>query len=301
MRSGGGSRVGHQDAGRSPGVEKGVLYVVSTPIGNLEDITLRALRILKGADLIAAENVSHTRVLCGHYGIATPLTPYHQHNQKVKGPALVRRLKSGAAVALVSDAGTPGISDPGTWLVRLANEEGIRVCPIPGPSALSAALSVSGLPTQAFVFAGFLPHARGKRRKALRALASSALTLVFYEAPHRIQAMLQDVVEILGDREAVIARELTKIYEEIVRGRAASVRDALAPDRVKGEFTVVVAGTGKEEGAPGGEERILDHIEAGPGDDGLSTRDLARRIAADSGVPFRRVYRECIARKRTGK
>lgn len=297
-RSGNTTRSRQKEGGRPLPGEPGILYVVSTPIGNLEDITLRALRALREADIIAAENVSHTRVLCQHYGIGTPLTPYHQHNQKVKGPALVRKLKSGAVAALVSDAGTPGISDPGTWLVHLAQEEGIRVSPIPGPSALSAALSVSGLPTQAVVFGGFLPHGRGKRRKALRALASSPVTLVFYEAPHRIQGMLEDVIEILGDRETVVAREMTKVYEEIIRGPARAVLEKLVPEKVRGEFTVVIAGAGKDQGAGAEEEQILKGIKTGSREGNLSTRELARRIARDSGLPFRRVYRECIARKR---
>jgi 16S rRNA (cytidine1402-2'-O)-methyltransferase len=284
-----------------PAGEKGVLYVVSTPIGNLEDITLRAIRVLREVRLIAAENVSHTKVLCGQYGIRTRLTPYHQHNQRVKGPALIEALHGGQDIALVTDAGTPGISDPGAWLVRRAAEEGLAVSPVPGASALAAALSVSGLPTQAFLFAGFLPQAGGKRKKALRLLASYTGTLVFYEAPHRIREMLQDVVEILGDRETVLARELTKLYEEVLRGRATAVLARLVPEKVKGEFTVVVGGPGKVAVAGKGAEELLKEIRGGARAGALSTRDLALKIAADSGLPFRRVYRECIAEERKGR
>ncbi|UCF55853.1 MAG: 16S rRNA (cytidine(1402)-2'-O)-methyltransferase, partial [Deltaproteobacteria bacterium] len=179
----------------------GILYIVSTPIGNLEDITLRALRILKSVDLIAAESVKHSRGLCQHYGIKTRLISYNQHNQQEKGPELIRRLKSGSDIALVTNAGTPGVSDPGSLLINQAMEKNINVSPIPGPSAVIAALSVSGLQAERFLFLGFLPNRSSKRRKELKNLISEHRTMVFFEAPHRLQAMLTDLKEILGDRQ----------------------------------------------------------------------------------------------------
>ena len=182
----------------------GTLYVVSTPIGNLEDITLRALRILKEVDLIAAESVEHTRALCRHFGIETRLTGYNQHNQGVKGPALIRKLQQGSSIALVTNAGTPGVSDPGVLLARQAAEGGIRISPVPGPSAVTAALSVSGMRGESFVFCGFLSSRAGKRRGELKELASEKRTLVFFEAPHRIEETLQDLQEVLGDRPMLL-------------------------------------------------------------------------------------------------
>jgi 16S rRNA (cytidine1402-2'-O)-methyltransferase len=221
----------------------GTLYIVSTPIGNLEDITLRALKILKSVDLIAAENVKHSKGLCRHYGIETRLTSYHQHNRNIKGPELIRRLKSGLDIALVTNAGTPAVSDPGGWLINQVLEHNINVSPIPGPSAVMAALSVSGFRVDRFLFIGFLSNKPSRRRKELRNLISEPRTMVFFEAPHRIKAMLMDIKEILGDRQIVVLRELTKVYEEIKRGFVSSILEKLDEGKIRGEFTLVVAGS----------------------------------------------------------
>ncbi|MEA2040173.1 MAG: 16S rRNA (cytidine(1402)-2'-O)-methyltransferase, partial [Thermodesulfobacteriota bacterium] len=221
----------------------GTLYVVSTPIGNLEDITLRALRILKTVHIIAAENVAHTRGLCRNYGIKTLVIGYHQHNEKVKGPELIKRLKSGLDIALVTDAGTPGISDPGAYLVSMAANDGIKATPVPGPSAPIAALSVSGFPTDKFVFMGFLSNRPGKRKNELSKLVSEPRTMIFFESPHRVRAMLIDLREILGDRQIVMQREMTKVFEEAKRGSVSVVLEHLKRSRIRGEFTLVVPGT----------------------------------------------------------
>ena len=217
-----------------------MLYVVATPIGNLEDITLRALRVLREVDVIAAEDTRHTRKLLDRYDIHTPLTSYHEHNERTKAPALVRRLEAGESIALVSDAGTPTISDPGYHLIRVAVEKGVPVTPVPGASAATAALSVCGLATDRFVFQGFLPGRRNRRREMLRQLQDDDRTMVFYEAPHRIRESLADVHEVLGDRAAVVGRELTKVHEELLRGTLSQLAGKL--DQQRGEFVVVVAG-----------------------------------------------------------
>jgi len=222
--------------------KKGILFVVSTPIGNLEDITLRALRILKEVDLIAAEDTRRTGLLLKHFGIETPLTSYFEGNELKKGEWLISRLKEGERIALVSDAGTPGISDPGYRLVRLAIENGIPVIPIPGPSAIITALSTSGLPTDAFLFKGFLPHKSKRRREILQEVKEARETLIFYESPHRITQTLNDMVEILGDREMVLARELTKRYEDILRGKVSQIIEQLKGKKLKGEITLIVSG-----------------------------------------------------------
>lgn len=216
--------------------------MVSTPIGNLEDITLRALRILKEVDLIAAEDTRRTGLLLKHFGIETPLTSYFEGNELKKGEWLMSRLKEGERIALVSDAGTPGISDPGYRLVRLAIENGIPVIPIPGPSAIITALSTSGLPTDAFLFKGFLPHKSKRRREILQEVKEVRETLIFYESPHRLLKTLNDIYEILGDRNIVLARELTKVFEEILRGRVSELIEKIRGRKLKGEITLVVSG-----------------------------------------------------------
>jgi 16S rRNA (cytidine1402-2'-O)-methyltransferase len=226
----------------SPSVGPGILYVVSTPIGNLEDITLRALNVLKEVDLVAAEDTRHTGVLLKHYGIEKRLESYHDFNKERKAPVLIRELKSGRAVAVTSDAGTPGISDPCYLLVRLAIQENIRVVPIPGASAFLSALVVSGLPTDRFTFEGFLPAKSGKRRKRLEELQQEKRTMIFYESPHRFLKTLEDISQIFGERKIVVAKELTKKFEEIKRGTSSEVREYFEKSKVRGELMLVVEG-----------------------------------------------------------
>ena len=222
--------------------EKGTLYIVSTPIGNMEDITLRALRILKEVDLIAAEDTRRTGLLLKHFGIQAPLTSYFEGNELKKGEFILAKLKEGKKVALVSDAGTPGVSDPGFRLIQLAIENQLPIVPIPGSSAVITALSVSGLPTDAFLFKGFLPHKSKKRRDLLKELENVRETIIFYESPHRISETLSDILEILGDREIVLTRELTKVYEEIIRGKVNEIQDQIGDRKLKGEITLVISG-----------------------------------------------------------
>ena len=241
-----------------------MLYVVATPIGNLEDITLRALRVLREVDLIAAEDTRHTRKLLERYDIRTPLTSYHEGNERTKAPVLVRRMEAGENIALVSDAGTPTISDPGYHLVRAAARKGLPVTPAPGVSATTAALSICGLATDRFVFQGFLPAKQGRRRETLRRLRDDDRTMVFYEAPHRIRQSLADMHEILGDRAALVGREMTKVHEELLRGtlsQLAAESDETAP---RGEFVIVVAGRDP----------------AAPVDEGMLRTEIARLLRA---------------------
>ena len=225
-----------------PNSTAGILYIVSTPIGNLEDITLRALRILKMVDLIAAEDTRHTRRLLTHYEIDTPTTSYFEGNQIQKGEMLVTRLKAGASIALVSDAGTPTISDPGYRLLVQCIEAAIPIIPIPGPSACIAAASVAGLPLHNFVFEGFLSPKSGRRKRQLADLCEEKRTLIFYESPHRVIPFLKDVLEVLGDRRVTVARELTKKFEEIFRGTVAEAIEKLQETGARGEFTIVIGG-----------------------------------------------------------
>jgi 16S rRNA (cytidine1402-2'-O)-methyltransferase len=221
---------------------QGTLYIVSTPIGNLEDITLRALRILKEVGLIAAEDTRQTQKLLNHYGIHNPLTSYHDHNKEEKTEVLLQRLKEGGSVALVCDAGTPLISDPGLYLIKRCIQEDISMVPIPGASASVCALSVAGLPTDAFLFEGFLPRKRGKRLKTLESLKTLPHTLIFFESPYRVAQTLKDCLEVLGDRPMVLARELTKVFEELIRGRITEVIEKISKKRVKGEVTFLIEG-----------------------------------------------------------
>lgn len=272
----------------------GTLYVVSTPIGNLEDITLRALEVLKSVDLIAAENVKHTKRLCERYDIKTKITDYHQHNQNTKTEQLINRLKSGSDIALVTDAGTPGISDPGVYLINRGVKEDVKVSPVPGPSAVVAALSVSGLPTARFVFLGFLSNKAGKRKRELEKLASETRTMVFFEAPHRIRAMLKDLREIFGEREMVMLREMTKVFEEAQRGTPSHILESLTSDKIRGEFTLVVAGSESKEKSKGLSKGALNRIEELIKEKTMSIKDIAGLIARDEDVTYRQVYKECL-------
>lgn len=222
--------------------ESGTLYLVATPIGNLGDITFRAVEVLRQADLIAAEDTRRTRRLLTRHQISRPMVSYHDHNKKARSPQLLEALLRGETVALVSDAGTPGISDPAFYLVRLAIEKGVAVVPVPGPTALIAALVVSGLPPDRFVFEGFLPPKAGKRQRRLQDLAEEERTIILFESPHRLLKTLGDILEILGDRRAVVARELTKKFEEVARGTVSQLVESYSRKKPKGEVVVVLAG-----------------------------------------------------------
>ncbi len=265
-----------------------MLYVVATPIGNLEDITLRALRVLREVDLIAAEDTRHTRKLLERYDIRTPLTSYHEGNERTRAPVLVRRMEAGENIALVSDAGTPTISDPGYHLVRAAARKGLPMTPVPGVSATTAALSICGLATDRFVFQGFLPAKQGRRREVLRRLRDDDRTMVFYEAPHRIRESLADMHEILGDRAALVGREMTKVYEELLRGtlsRLAAESDETAP---QGEFVVVVAG--RDQTVPVNEEMLRTEI-ASLLRAGHKVNDVAKLMATTFPLVKRDLYK----------
>jgi 16S rRNA (cytidine1402-2'-O)-methyltransferase len=265
----------------------GTLYVVSTPIGNLEDMTFRAVRILGEVSLIACEDTRHSRILLQHYGIDRPLISYHDHNEQERTEDLIVRLREGGSVALISDAGTPLISDPGYRLVNRAIEEGIAVTPIPGPSAILAALAGSGLPTDSFHFGGFLAAKTSQRRKQLVAVKDIESTLVFYEAPHRILEALADVGEILGDRQVVLTRELTKFHEEFLRGTAAEVLENLrVRPSVKGEMTLLI---GKAVAAPVSDLPVKEAVEALIRS-GVARMDAMKAVARERGMSKREVY-----------
>lgn len=270
----------------------GTLYIVATPIGNLEDITLRALRILKDVQLIAAENKQQTRRLCSHYGIRAKLTVYNQHNSASKGLELVKALKAGSDIALVTSAGTPAVSDPGSLLVNMAQEEYIKVSPIPGPSAMTTALSVCGLKVDRFVFLGFLPNRQGKRRKYLKELLNEQRTMILYEAPHRVLELLNDLKEIFGDRQVAVLRELTKIYEEIRRGRLSDILKDIVKDRIKGEFTIILAGSEKEDDMP--ERDLKKRIGELLKGEKIGAKEIATRLSRELDINYRFVYRECL-------
>jgi 16S rRNA (cytidine1402-2'-O)-methyltransferase len=267
-------------------VTAGRLYVVATPIGNLADITLRALRVLGDVDVIAAEDTRTTRKLLTHHGIATSLVSYHEHNEAVRTPELLERLRSGASVAIVSEAGTPSISDPGYRLVREAIDAKITVEPIPGPSALLAAVVVSGLPSDGFVFEGFLPRRSGERRRRLEELTGERRTLVFFEAPHRLDRTLADMADVLGDRDVALCRELTKLHEEVRRGTLSMLAATLQKTPVKGEIVLVVGGAPHIEGdLDAAITEVLKRTK-----DGESVREATRAVAEARGVPRRALY-----------
>lgn len=268
------------------------LHVVATPIGNLGDISLRALATLAAADAVVAEDTRVTKTLLAHYGIATPLVAYHEHNAAVMRPHLIARLKSGAALALVSDAGTPLISDPGFKLVAEAVAENIEVVSVPGASAVLAALVVAGLPTDRFFFEGFLPPRSGPRRQRIAELAPIPGTLVFFESPRRLAETLADLAAVLGDREAAIARELTKHYETVRRGLLPELAAALAGENPpKGEIVVLVGPPGSE--APRLSQESLD-AKLGKALESLSVKDAAAVVSAETGHPRRKVYARAI-------
>lgn len=269
----------------------GALYIVATPIGNLEDISFRAVRILKEVDLIAAEDTRHTRKLLTHYGIHTPLTSYYRENEREKGEKILTRLHAGESVALVSDAGTPGISDPGTLLVARARESGLTVIPIPGPAAVTTAVSASGYAENGFQFFGFLPAKKGQRQKALESLKDCKTLLVFYESPHRVRPMLDDLFAIFGDRQCCLARELTKNFEEFRYGLLSEQCEYYREEKPRGEFVILVT-PGEEEVLAEKDltETILRYRDQGE----LSLKDAAKQIAGDLGVSRSMVYNEAL-------
>lgn len=273
----------------------GTLYIVATPIGNLEDITLRALRVLKEADLIACEDTRHTRKLLSHFQISKPTVSYHEHNEHERAGELIRKLEGGMNVALVSDAGTPLISDPGFRVVNDAIARGISVVPIPGPSAVIAALSASALPTTEFAFVGFLPARRAARRARLEQLANLEMTLVFYEAPHRIKETLEDARAALGERECVIARELTKLHEEFVRAPLAEIE--LPPGAARGEIVFLIGPAIDrpiEQPEHAATHSILEAVQQLITAEGLDQKDALKRVARARGISKSEAYRRMI-------
>lgn len=283
----------------NPGV--GTLYLVATPIGNREDITLRALRILREVPLIAAEDTRKTRSLLQYYGITTPLTSYFEHNKLTKLDYLLRRLDE-HDVALVSEAGTPGISDPGYELVRAAIAHGFVVTPIPGPSALIAALAASGLPTDRFCFLGFLPRKSGERRRRLAEVAAERATLVLYEAPHRVIETLRDVLDVLGDREMAAAVELTKLYERIHRGTVSELLAYFQETAPRGEFVLVVSGTGlSAEAELVADDATVESLLASAVARGLRAKEAAVEVARLTGRSRREVYDLLLRRGKCDK
>jgi 16S rRNA (cytidine1402-2'-O)-methyltransferase len=285
---------------KSAAESAGCLYVVATPIGNLEDISLRALRILKEADLIACEDTRQTQKLLSHFAFQRRLLSYHEHNEITRAAEIVIELEQGAKVALVSDAGTPAISDPGHRLISLCLRHSIHVVPVPGPSAFVAALAASGMPADQFTFIGFLPSRPTERRKALRSLLSEPRTLVFYEAPHRLLDSLEDALEILGNRPAVIARELTKIYEEFQRGHLENLVAAVRKKAPRGEITLLIGP------ADGSLSHLEDSQTAHPGvplsrrvDEIMAERSIDRKLALkqaarERGISRREAYKQLL-------
>jgi len=271
----------------------GTLYIVATPLGNLEDITLRAIRVLREAAVIACEDTRRTVKLLNRYEIRTPLIVFHEYNKARAGAGILRRLREGESVALVSDAGTPAISDPGYELVREAIAGGIPIEVVPGPSALISALVVSGLPTDHFTFEGFLPARREKRKKAMLALSEESRTMIFYESPQRIASFLQEATEAFGERRACVVRELTKIHEEILRGTLPELAAEIAGrESVLGEITVVIGGGRKTVTLS-----VEDIVRAALEDASGSSRDLAREIAERTGLSRKEVYAEILRQR----
>ncbi len=266
---------------------KGTLYIVSTPIGNLEDITLRALKVLKEVDVIAAEDTRHSRKLLTHYGISKPLISYWREKEKVKSMEILERLNSGQSVALISDAGTPGISDPGAVLIKKVLDEGISVVSVPGASALIAALSISGLSTEEFTFIGFLPAKKTQRQKVLKEMSLEPRTLVFYEAPHRILETLSDMKEIFGERRAAVVKEISKIHEEVLRGNLSEVLDMLEESTIAGEYVIVVEGRAEEKRLT--TDDALSEVNALM-KKGLGRKEAVKKIAEAYGLSKKELY-----------
>jgi 16S rRNA (cytidine1402-2'-O)-methyltransferase len=277
-------------------MKQGKLYIVSTPIGNLEDITLRAIRILKEAAIIAAEDTRHTQKLLNHYQIATHQTSYHDHNKEEKAEILISKIKDGKDVALVCDAGTPGISDPGYYLIKRAIEEAIQIVPVPGVSAVIAGLSVSGLPTDRFMFEGFLPKGKA-RHNYLKALEKEERTIILYESPHRLLKTLRDIHDVLGNRRIVVGRELTKLHEEIARGKAQEIINAFESKKIKGEITIIIEGADKSSQFACLTKKTQDIqkiIEEIMKVENVSRSEAARIAARRFGISKKEAYKESL-------
>lgn len=279
----------------------GKLFVIGTPIGNLEDITFRALRSLKEADLIACEDTRRTQKLLNYYSVRTPTISYHEHNEMTRAPELIIQMEQGSHVALVSDAGMPVISDPGFRLVSLAVRHNIPVVPVPGASAFLAALAAAGLPVDKFRFMGFLPSRKLARRKALEELGRPSKTLVFYEAPHRLVEMLKDVREILGDPAVVVAREVTKIHEEFLRGSASEVLERLGKKPVKGEITVLVGPPSVDRNSVAVARSIREELEKSMAERGIDERAALKAVARARGISRSEAYRRLQMEKSRGQ
>ncbi len=270
---------------------KGILFIVSTPIGNLEDITLRALRVLKEVDVIAAEDTRHSIKLLEHHGISKPMISYWGEKEKVRSEEVIQKLKSGQSVALISDSGTPGISDPGIVLIRKAIEDGIDVVPVPGPTAFVSALSISGFSTEEIIFSGFLPAKQSQRQKVLKELSFQKRTLVIYEAPHRILRSITDMKEIFGERKAVIIKEMTKIHEKIIRGSISEILESLKDSKIAGEYVIVVEG--RPEVNQANVEDALIEIRSLM-KKGLSRKDAVKRIAEEYSLSKKELYNRSL-------
>ena len=274
------------NADRKPGI----LYVVATPIGNLQDITLRALEVLRGVDLVIAEDTRRTRKLLSHYEIHAPLESYHGHSGPQKAQQILRTLQQGKSVALLSDSGTPAVSDPGAKLVALCQQDGIKVVPIPGPSAVTAAFSVAGVSSAGFIFAGYPPRQDAERCQFLRQISSYSQPVVFYESPHRIAATVQQLAQICPQRRVIVARELTKMYEELRWGRVEEIAGQFAEEEQQGEFTVVLAATTEAATEPTVDEHNLEQAAREMLAAGLSARDAARILELASGLSRNEAY-----------
>lgn len=270
----------------------GTLYIAATPIGNLEDITLRCLRILEEVDLIAAEDTRHTRKLLSHYKIQTPLISYYREKEAQRSHQLIQRLLAGESIALVSDAGTPGISDPGAILVTEARKAGIAIVPLPGASALTTALSAAGLSHPTFLFLGFPPAKKSKRRALLTSLCDTTWPIVFYESPRRIQSLLSDILRIMGDRQAFWGRELTKTYEDLQAGRVSTLLELSSQDKNRGEFVLVIE-PGMLHEAEG--ENLAELLTWYRDNTSMSLKDVSRKLASDLGLSRSQVYQEALS------
>ncbi len=275
----------------------GVLYLCATPIGNLEDISYRAVRILKEVALVAAEDTRRTRILFDHYQIKTPMISYHKFNTRQRIPILVEKLKEGLDLAVVSDAGLPGISDPGSELVLEAIGSGIRIIPIPGPSALTTALVASGLPTEQFIFYGFLPSKKSARQKVLLQTAKETKTLIFYEAPHRLLGVLEEMLNAYGDREACVAREITKKFEEFKRAKLSALVDFYRGKVAKGEITLLVSGVDPQKNQLVDQNQLIAGVEELIGA-GVSKKEALKLVAKGAGVSKRELYNYFEKRKK---